>query len=195
MITMTWKQTLCAFLLMASVAACAAPKIGYDYDHSANFSAYHTYEWMSGKQEATGDRRVDNSLVDIRIRTAVGAQLRIKGYATSVDGKPDFYVAYHVGVKDLTPNVSTQYYSDGMAGKAFTESADTRSAGSAHPTDSQAQSHIAGSLLVDIIDAASNKLVWRGTAGGEVDPGLTSEERDERIRTIVHEMMAHFPPK
>ena len=182
-------------LLMASAAACASPKIGYDYDHNANFSAYHTYEWVPGKQEATGDRRADNSLVDIRIRVAVGAQLHLKGYTMPVDGKPDFYVAYHVGVKDLTPDVSTQYYSDGMAGKPFTYSVDTRPAGSAHPADSEAQSHISGSLLIDIIDAASNKLVWRGSAAGEVDPGLNSHERDERIRNIVHEMFSHFPPK
>ena len=191
---MTWKQPLYVFLLTVSVAACAAPKIGYDYDHSANFRAYHTYEWMPGKQETTGDRRVDNSEVDIRIRTAVGGQMQLKGYTAPVNGKPDFYVAYHVGVRELSPDVTTQY-SDGMAHKPRTLSYDTRSTGGPHPTDSEAQSHIAGSLLIDIIDAASNKLVWRGTAAGEVDPGLTSEERDERIRTIVHEMMSHFPPQ
>jgi hypothetical protein len=51
-----------------------------------------------------------------------------------------------------------------------------------------------GTLLVDIIDVPSNTLVWRGTAAGMVDPGLSSHQRDERIRTIVDEMFTHFPP-
>jgi hypothetical protein len=46
-----------------------------------------------------------------------------------------------------------------------------------------------------VIDAASKKLVWRGIASGEVDPGLNSEERDERIRNVVREMFSHFPPQ
>lgn len=185
---MTWKQPVCAFLLMVSAAACASPKIGYDYDHSAKFSAYHTYAWMSGEQERTGDRRVDNSEVNIRLRTAIGAQLRLKGYTTSGNGKPDFYVAYHVVVKDMIPDVS-QHFTDEYAPPPMTRSS------SGAPTGGELQPYMTGTLLIDIVDAASNKLAWRGTAAGEVDPGLTSEERDERIRTIVHDMLSHFPPK
>jgi hypothetical protein len=50
-------------------------------------------------------------------------------------------------------------------------------------------------LLIDIIDAASDKVVWRSTAAGMVDPDLSSAERDERTRTIVHKMFSHFPPQ
>ena len=181
-------QSLWVFLFTVAVTACASPKIGYDYDSSANFSAYRTYEWMPGIQETTGDKRVDNSLVDSRIRTAVGSRLRAKGYTTSLNGKPDFYVAYHVGVKDMVADV-TQHFSDEHAPRLTTRSS------SGAPTGGEPQPYTTGTLLIDIIDAASNKLAWRGTAAGEVDPGLTSEERDERIRTIVHEMLSHFPPK
>jgi len=194
---MTWKQPLCVFLLLLSACA-SSPKIGYDYDPGANFSTYHTYEWMPGNQEPTGDRRVDNSQLDIRIRTAVGAQLHVKGF-TSANDQPDFFVAYSVGLKDMTPDVSTQYLSDGMAGGAFIHSVDTRSpngptTGAITPTNDP-PSYLTGTLLIDIVDAASKKLVWRGTAAGAVDPGLTSRQRDERIRTIVRDMLSHFPPK
>lgn len=192
---MTRIQFVCISLLMASTAACGSPKIGYDYDSNANFSGYHVYEWMPGNQEKSGDRRADSSDIDIRIRTAVAARLHLKGYTMSVNAQPDFYVAYHLAVKDLTPDTSTQYFSDGMAGKSFSHSADTRSTGTAHTTSGEAQSYLTGTLLIDIIDAASKQVVWRGTAAGEIDPGLTSKERDERIRNIVHEMFSHFPPK
>ncbi len=189
-----WKERLCALLLIASFGACESARVGYDYDRRTNFNAYHTYEWIPGNQERTGDARIDNSAVDMRIRIAVAAQLRLKGYTEPVNGPPDFYVAYHVGLKDMAPNVSSQYYSPGMAGRPFTHSVDSRSAGGAHVTTPDGQPSLTGTLLVDIIDVPSNTLVWRGTAAGMVDPDLSSQERDERIRTIVHEMFTHFPP-
>jgi hypothetical protein len=193
---MMWRLMVLA--VMWTAAACApSPKIGYDFDRSADFSTYHTYAWLSGDQEKTGDRRADSSGVDMRIRIAVGTQLRLKGYQALPEGKPDFYVAYHIGLKDNSPSISTQYYSDGMAGRAFSHSADTRSAGKPAPAvnETSSSSYLTGSLLIDIIDAASQKLVWRGTANGEVDPGLTSQQRDERTKAIVQKVLSHFPPK
>jgi len=191
------RNWLCFFLaVMWTAAGCApTPKIGYDFDRSTDFSAYHTYAWMSGDQEKTGDRRADSSAVDMRIRIAVGTQLRLKGYQTLPEGTPDFFVAYHVGLKDSSPSISTQYYSDGMAGHAFSHSADSRSASGAAPSLNETASYLTGSLLIDVIDAGTKKLVWRGTAAGEVDPGLTSQQRDERTKANVHSILSHFPPK
>jgi hypothetical protein len=180
---------------MVSTACAPSPKIGYDYDRGADFSAYHTYNWLSDEQEKTGDRRADSSAVDLRIRMAVGAQLLSKGYRRLYDEKPDFYVAYHIGLKDIAPTASTEYYSHGMAGRPFSYSADTRSTGGERPALNEAAAYLTGWLFIDIIDAASNKLVWQGTAAGEVDQGLTSAERDERIRTIIHTVLSHFPPQ
>ena len=191
---MSRRHLLIAVLSVA--AACApSPKIGYDFDRSTDFSAFHTYAWLPGEQEKTGDRRADSSAVDMRIRIAVGTQLRLKGYHAVAEGKPDFYVAYHIGLKDSSPSIFTQYYSDGMAGHAFAHAADTRSAGKSTPTDNEAPSFLTGSLLIDIVDAASQKLIWRGIAAGEVDPGLTSQQRDERTKTIVQRILSHFPPQ
>jgi Domain of unknown function (DUF4136) len=160
-----------------------------------NFGAYRTYDWLSGEQEKTGDRRTDNSAVDMRIRMAVQTQLLSKGYRKLYDDKPDFYVAYHIGLKDMAPTLSTQYYSHGMAGRPFSYSADTRSTGRQEPPVNEAPPYLTGSLLIDIIDAASDKVVWRGTAAGQVDPGLSSAERDERTRMVVHKILSHFPPQ
>jgi hypothetical protein len=169
-------------LLMASASACASPKVGYDYDHSASFTAYHTYGWVPGKQEATGDKRLDNALVDARIRHAVEAQLRSKGYTSSVDGKPDFYVAYHVGMKDMMKGASTQNYIGDRAHGTYT-------------TLSDIQPYKEGTLLIDIVDAASNQLVWQASALAEVHPGMTPDERNERIGSVVRAMLSPFPPQ
>ena len=187
-------------ILLSAIALTAAcntlPRIGYDFDPAADFSAYRTYAWMPGPQAKTGDRRVDNSAVDIRIRTAVDTRLRLKGYAPSPDGKPDFFLTYHAGVKELAADSTSQFLDPTMAGIPFSMSADTRNMGKPRQEpEAKIDPRLSGSLLVDVIDAETNKLVWRGTAAGEVDPGLTSQERDARMRAIVEKMFSHFPPK
>lgn len=179
---MSLKQSLCVFLLVASAAACASPKVGYDYDSSANFNGYHTYDWVADTQEVTGDKRLDNSLVDGRIRHAIGTQLRVKGYTASMNKRPDFYVAYHLGIKDMMKGASTQNYIGDYVHGTFTTISDIRP-------------YKEGTLLIDIVDATSQQLVWRGSALTEVDPGMTPEERNKRISNIVHAMFVHFPPQ
>lgn len=169
-------------LLALSIVACASPKVGYDYDPEAAISAYRTYDWMTARQEATGDKRVDSPLVDGRIRAAIAAQLRAKGYATPVDGTPDFFVAYHAGIKDVLIGASSQRYIGDLVHGTYTTISDIR------PTNE-------GGLMVDVIDGASQRLVWRGFAQAEVDPSWTPEKRNERMAQVIEAMFAHFPPK
>jgi hypothetical protein len=134
------------------------------------------------EKEQTSDKRLDSSLVDARIRTAIDTQLRTKGYAAAVNRDPEFLVNYHVGIKDVIKGSSTQNYIGDRAHGTFT-------------TISDIQSYNEGTLLIDIVDAGSQKLVWQASANAEVNPGLGPKERDERINSIVHAMLAHFPPQ
>jgi Domain of unknown function (DUF4136) len=167
-------------LLAALAVACTSPKVGYDYDRSVNFSRYHTYAWVSSAQEATGDRRLDSSLVDARIRAAIDRHLREKGFATT-QGGPDFLVAYHVAMKDMMKGASTQNYIGDRAHGTFT-------------TISDIQPYHEGAFTLDIVDAGSHQLIWQASAKADVDQSLGPEERDERINHIVQAMLSHFPP-
>jgi hypothetical protein len=51
-----------------------------------------TYDWLPEPQETTGDKRIDNSVINVRIRIAVASQLQLKGYTKPLSGKPDFYL-------------------------------------------------------------------------------------------------------
>jgi hypothetical protein len=169
-------------IVFAAVAAGCAPKVGYDYDRTANFTTYHTYAWMSGSQDTTGDRRLDSSLVDGRIRAAIDQQLRAKGYVVAVQRDPEFLVTYHVGMQDMMKGASTQHYIGDRVHGTYT-------------TTSDIQPYHEGTLLIDIVDASSQQLVWQASAVAEVDQSLGPKERDERIGRLVRAMLAHFPPQ
>jgi hypothetical protein len=179
---MKWSRLSCCVLVAASVGGCVSPEIGYDFDRSVDFSAYRAYAWIPGVQEATGDRRLDSSLIDARIRAAIDAQLRSKGYTAITDETPQFLVAYHIGMKDLIKGVSTQKYIGDRAHGTYT-------------TLSDIQAYKEGTLLIDIVDAGSKHLVWQASALAEVEDGLTPKERDERINGIIRAMLSHFPPR
>jgi hypothetical protein len=176
--------------LAAALCGCSSITVSYDYDPTAKLAAYRTYDWMPGPQEATGDRRIDNSLIDIRVRTIVDGQLAMKGYSKPASDQPDFYVTYHASLKDLMKlSAQTDYYGYGVG---------ERSGGGwpgGNRTTTDVQTYKEASLILDVLDVATRRLVWRGIAEGEAKPGATPEEKQVRIRTAVHEMLKHFPPK
>jgi hypothetical protein len=179
---MRWRLPAYGILSAALAVGCTSPKVGYDYDRSADFSRFHSYAWGSGAQEPTGDRRLDSSLVDARIRTAIERELRAKGYRASPDASPDFLVAYHAGMKDLLKGASTQNYIGDRAHGTFT-------------TISDIQPYHEGTLTIDIVDARSHQLVWPASVKADVDQNLDPKERDARVTNIVSAMLSHFPPR
>jgi hypothetical protein len=79
---------IAAFLLMA---ACAyGQDVHYNYDRSANFATYKTYQWV----DIPGGK-VPDSLIDRAIRQAADEQLAQKGL-TKVEENPDLYIGYQV---------------------------------------------------------------------------------------------------
>ena len=175
-------RSLCVITVLVIIAACSSPRVGYDFDRGADFSRYRTYAWVSAAQDVTGDKRLDSSLVNARIRAAVDAQLHAKGYLASPNGPPDFLIAYHAGMKDLMKGASTQNYIGDRAHGTFT-------------TISDVQPYHEGTLTIDIVDAASRQLIWQASATADVEQSLSPEERDSRIKNVVRAMLAHFPPE
>ena len=77
---------LATFLLMA---ACAyGQDVHYNYDRSANFAAYKTYQWVEIPGGAVPDRFIDQD-----IKRAAEEQLAQKGL-TKVDNNADLYIGY-----------------------------------------------------------------------------------------------------
>ena len=88
----------------------------------------------------------------------------------------------NAGLKDMMKGASTQNYIGDRAHGTFT-------------TISDIQSYNEGTLLIDIVDATSQQLVWQASAKADVDQSLGPKERDARVNGVVRAMLAHFPPQ
>lgn len=82
--------------LVALAVGCAAPiRIATDHDPSADLAALRGWSWFAAPAGRGGDPRLDDPLLDARIRRAVEAELSIRGYPRTVGLDPDFLVTYH----------------------------------------------------------------------------------------------------
>ena len=166
-----------------SLAACSGMSIRSDFNPQADFSQYSTYAWLPAPQ--TGDPRVDNALIEGRIKTAVDQTLADKGYRQAAADQATFWVGYHLSIEgQMDVTTVNSYYGYGWGPWYY---------GPGY-RDTQVRYYDQGTLLIDIVDAEAKELVWRGTAEAEVRAEMNPEKRQQRINEAVSKILQRFPP-
>jgi len=167
---------LLAAALAAALCACSSLDTSFDYDTAADFKRLSTYTWI----ESTGSSQ-PTSLTLQRVHAAVDEALAARGYRA--DGQaPDFLVAAHISTAERT-QVTDWGYTYAPRGAWY------------GARDIDVYTYQEGTLILDVVDAASRALMWRGTASRMVDPKWTPEEREKIVREAVAELLQRFPPK
>jgi hypothetical protein len=161
-------------LLALLAAACSSVSTSHDYDLAYDFGKLKRYQWAKRTGADEG-----NPLIVQRVRAAVDAQLAAKGYARA-DSGADFLVAAYTG-RQSRIQVTDWGYGYGPYGRWY-----------GGPVD--VYEYEEGSLILDVVDAPSKKLVWRGAATAIIDPDATPEERTKRINEAIAKVLAKFPP-
>ena len=137
------------------------------------------------EQPKTGDIRVDNQLLDTRIREAVDRTLIAKGYRKITDGSSNLLVAYTLTIRSRleSDTVSTGFGYGGYpywGGVGF---------------ETRVREYDEGMLVIDIGDAKQNKLIWRGTGTRRVTAHSDPKKTTDVINKTVGEILAKFPPQ
>ena len=172
-------QARCATFVLGVIAAvfvsgCVTLEVNYDYDREADFTRYATYGWIESDVSAADD----NPLMHQRLVDAIDRQLAAKGLR-QVDSDPDVHVTYHGESEDVVVLDRVSYY-DGWYGWGGVGVSTTR-----------ARTYEQGTLVVDIIDADQNRLVWRGIA---TDTVASSPDAQSRQIETATQMFRRYPP-
>jgi uncharacterized protein DUF4136 len=171
---------MCAAVMLISGATVSrAQDVKTDFDPGTNFSTLKTYYW------AKSDPVPGNDLMNQRVVAAVDHWLTVKGWTKAPEERADVAVAVSVSTKQST-SVETLY--NGMAGWGYRG----WGAGMGSAT-TMVNTYTDGTMLVDLFDAKTKKLVWRGTATGTVsnDP----RKNAEKIQKVTEKMFKKkFPP-
>ena len=173
------------FLAVVAFAGCATVQVSQDYDPHADMSRYGTWQWRDPVQDATGDIRIDNPLLDKRIRHAVEAHLASRNIRRTQE-QPDLYLTYHLAIEQKIQ--SDTYYSTMGVGSYH------------HPwyggvgTETRIRQYDESRLTIDIYSAGTSALMWRGVGVFRLRNHKTPGEAAEAIRKIVDMILFQFPP-
>lgn len=151
-------------------------------DPAADFSRYKTYSWTEMKE-------VRSEAVKKRITSAVDAQLKRKGFARKDDGVADLKVAVHPSLSKEYPTHSYDAgweYNWGTWAPPFGDIGTGSSLGESIPI---------GTVMVDLVDIATKKLVWRGAARSPLDSEASAEQKQDLVDDAMEKLFKKFPPK
>lgn len=165
-------QIILGATLLATTFAFAED-VKTDYDRSVDFNQFKTYSWARVETR--------DPLWVSRIKDAVNAALTAKGWAPVESGGDITIVAMEMTKEHQTLNT----YYDGFGGG-------WRWGGFGDATTS-VDSYKVGTLVVDLYDSATKKLIWRGSASDTLSN--KSEKNIKDLDKGVNKLFNHFPPE
>jgi len=174
---MSFRSTaVCSLLFLAMLGNAFAQQVKTDFDHQANFSQYKTYSWQEIKP---GD-----PLWDPRIKSAVDTQLAAKGW-TQVPNGGDVAI---VAISTTHTERTLQTFYDGMGGGWR-----WRGFGGMGEATTTEENYKEGTLFVDLYDAKTKQLIWRGSA--EDTLSNKADKNEKNLDKGVAKMFKKFPPE
>ena len=169
------------------ISACSGIPVSQDFEQSFDFSSLKTFAWDANEDNQWGIAS-SNELVDRRIRSAIENTLTARQFSQVDAAKAEFLVLYNVVVEQ---RISSSNVSGGISVGRSTRG---RHGSIGLSTGSQIRTYEQGTLLIDVIDVASDKLVWRGTSAQTL-PDLSDPQRlTDHINATVAAIFEQFPP-
>jgi len=157
--------------------ASFAQQVKTDYDRSADFSQYKTYSWEKVQTQ--------DPLWVGRIKDAANAALSAKGWTQVASGGQVSIVAMEMTKNQQTLNTFYDGFGGGWGWRRF-------GGGGFGDATTTTENYKVGTLCIDLFDANSKTLIWRGSASDTL-----SDKSDKNIKNLdkgVQKMFDHFPP-
>jgi hypothetical protein len=164
-----------ALAIGAAAAACAPITVTSFTERGVDVTAYRTFAWDRIDTSVPGDPRLENNeMFHEYLRDAIDRQMVSRGYEPTTL-QPEVLVHYHASSRQ----------------KVYTTGEQQR----AEPCrDCGVEVYDAGTLLVDLTDARTGALVWRGVAESGLAGVVSSQPRlEETVERVVSRIFARLP--
>jgi len=172
------KLAIAAALVFVS-APVFAQDVKTDYDREADFSKYKTFAVKIGTSW-------NNQISEKRVTDEIAQTLSEKGWK-QVDANPDALVLLH-GATEKQKSLNT-FYSGGYGGYGYRGWGGMGGMGTATTTTTE---YTVATLVVDIFDAKSKALLFRGAAEDEISD--KAEKNIKKVEKASNKMFKNFPP-
>ncbi|WP_158787609.1 DUF4136 domain-containing protein [Granulicella sp. L46] len=164
------KSVWCAILLCMTATIALGQTVSVNYNQSQSFAGYHTYAWGSNNAN-----QIKNSILAQVAMQNVDAALQGKGLQKVGENQtPDLIVTANGGMQQ-----QTSYTAMGMRGFGG-------GMGTITP-----QQNVIGTLIVDLYDAKTQSLVWRGM--GQNTLSNNGSKNQQVVQKAVTKMFKQWP--
>lgn len=171
--------TLTALLvpLVFAAAGCAPIAVSSHMEPTADFTRYHTFAWAPADALPVGDPRLDNNpFFQDYLTGAIEKRLWAHGLTIAQNpANADVLVHYHASVTQrfevLTQNVTSGAYAE-----------------------PQVADYDESTLTIDLVDARTDRLVWRGWAQDNLRAFVNGQDAmRDRINKSVEKIFERWP--
>jgi hypothetical protein len=164
------KSIGCAILLCMTATLALGQTVSVNYNHSQSFAGYHTYAWGSNNAN-----QIKNSILAQAAQQDIDAALQGKGLQKVEENQtPDLIVTANGGLQQ-----QTSYTAMGMRGFGG-------GMGTITP-----QQNVIGTMIVDLYDAKTQSLVWRGM--GQNTLSNNGSKNQQTVQKAVTKMFNQWP--
>jgi len=173
-------RTLAVAAALSVVGAAAfAQDVKVDFDKAANFGNVHTFTAKIGTAW-------NNPISEKRVLAEIEQSLVEKGWKQAPEGKEDALVVLH-GATQVKKTLDT-FYSGGYGGYGWRGGW----GGGMSTATTPENEYTAGTLVVDIFDAKTKQLMYRGIATDELSD--KPEKNAKKLAKASDKLFKDFPP-
>ncbi len=179
--TIKFTGILAATLLLANLSFA---QVTADYDKEADFSKYHTYSIAGWQQDS------DKILTDFdkkRILDALNAEFSKRGLELA-ENNGDAIITLYIVVEDKT---STTAYTNYVGGMGYGGRWGWGMGSTSATTSYSENDYKEGTMVVDMYDEESKKLVWQGVIQTVVEDN--PQKREKTIPKKMKKLMKKYP--
>ena len=171
-----------ALLAALTLAGCATRIVSSHVELNADFAKYRTYDWGPADALPTGDARLDNNeFLRDYIQGAIEKELAARRLRL-VSNEPDLLIHWHTNV---TRERNVETYRREYHGNPNWQGSSC---------DPEIVEYEMGTLLIDVVDARSQRLVWRGWARESYAGVIDNQERLRlAVAGAITDLMKRFP--
>ena len=185
---MKYIKLLSAIIIAGLFLAGCASVAHIEKDDTANFSSYRTFAWVETKADKNDSTKTPVSdLTEQSLTKAVSAELIKAGWKESK--KPDVLLTYNVLVEKAVKQTADPVYSQ-SATRYYYNPYSRRWMSVYYPSqfmgyDRNQQQVREGTVIINMIDAKTDKTVWQGWTTDEVNSkNLTAKEIQSSVKSI-----------
>ena len=174
-------------VLALGTGGCASDNLRSDYDPTADFGKYETFNFFP---DAGPEQTNYQSFFSQYMTVAITREMEARGYTLSAD--PDLLINFNAILRDKTdvrttpaPMYSGGYY--GYRGGFYDPWM-----GYGYAQETHVSQYTEGTFNIDLVDARQKKLVWEAVGVGRITEKLL-ENLEERVDAGVAKAFARYP--